>query len=287
MIKGWDQWRSKLPGYQGPRVVALPLLLIGSVITGQAYLLALELLPVYRRGGLVTALEPLLPVIGTVTVLLAGFLSISRMWTRREQYLAESRETAYQRALPFGLVGLGFVFTSILNGFVPVYQMSSGALTHPLSVVLATPLPDFIPGIDSFGRGLQAWLGLVVFGFGWVQAIRSVQTFGMANAMLVYLYYPEESEMEDHAVYSVIRHPIYTGWLLWMAGGAMFRLSMYGLLDLGLFVIALIIWLRRVEEPELIERFGDEYRAYRNDVPAFIPRPGTLTDYVAFLLGRD
>jgi protein-S-isoprenylcysteine O-methyltransferase Ste14 len=33
--------------------------------------------------------------------------------------------------------------------------------------------------------------------------------------------------------------------------------------------LTMTAWLRWVEEPELIERFGDGYRAYRARVPAF------------------
>lgn len=288
MIEGWEQWRRKLPGYRGRRIVALPLLAVGSMLAGATYLLAVESLPLlYRRSGLVVALEPVLPVVGTISVLLAGFVSVSRVWTRRDRYLAESPQTAYQRALPFGLVGVGLIFASIVNGFTPVYGLSQGALQHPLSTALSLPLTELLPVTDRDGWLLRGALGLGAFGLGTLTAVRSVRTFGMDNAALVYLYYPEESEMEDHAIYSVVRHPIYTGWLLWMAGGSLFRLSLYGVVDFALFYLALVAWLRRFEEPELVERFGGGYREYRRSVPAFVPRPGDVRAYVAFLLGRD
>lgn len=288
MIEGWEQWRRKLPGYRGRRIVALPLLAVGSAFVGATYLLALESLPlVYRRSGLVEALEPALPVVGTVTVLLAGFVSVSRVWTRRDRYLAESPTTAYQRALPFGLVGIGLIFASVVNGFTPAYQLSQGALQHSLSTALSLPLTELLAVTDRVGWLVRGALGLGAFGLGTLVAVRSVRTFGMDDAALVSLYYPEESEMEDHAIYSVVRHPIYAGWLLWMAGGSLYRLSLYGVVDFALFYLALVLWLRRYEEPELIERFGDGYREYRRAVPAFVPRPGGIRTYVAFLFGRD
>ena len=134
---------------------------------------------------------------------------------------------------------------------------------------------------------LRGGLGLGVFALGTVHIVRSIGTFGIDNAALVSLYYPEESAMEDHAIYSVMRHPIYTGWLLWMAGGTLFGLSLYGFLEFGVFFAALVVWLRRVEEPELVDRFGESYREYRREVPAFVPRPDSAGAYVAFLLGRD
>lgn len=287
MIDGWERWRRRLPGYRGARLALLPLVAVGSIVAGQLYLVALESLPlVAPHGGLVTALEPTFPVFGTLTVVLAGFLGIHQLWARRDRYLAASRETAYQRALPFGLLGTGLIFTVVLNGFVPVYQLSRDALGHPLSVALSTPIVDFLPGGEAVGWAPRAGLGLAVVGLGLVHAGQTVRTFGVDNAMLVYLYYPDESGMEHHAIYSVIRHPLYFGWLLWMAGGTLFRLSLYGVIDLLVFSLAVVVWVRRVEEPELVVRFGDEYREYRREVPAFVPRPGALGTYLAFLLGR-
>jgi len=34
----------------------------------------------------------------------------------------------------------------------------------------------------------------------------------------------------------------------------------------------LLVYLKRMEEKELAERFGEEYLAYRRDVPFIIPR---------------
>jgi protein-S-isoprenylcysteine O-methyltransferase Ste14 len=45
------------------------------------------------------------------------------------------------------------------------------------------------------------------------------------------------------------------------------------LADLGLSVAAAtIVYLKRMEEKELADRFGEAYLAYRRDVPFIIPR---------------
>ncbi len=48
--------------------------------------------------------------------------------------------------------------------------------------------------------------------------------------------------------------------------------------------VILTLWLRLVEEPELIERFGGGYRAFRREVPAFWPRPRDVGRFYRFLL---
>jgi protein-S-isoprenylcysteine O-methyltransferase Ste14 len=41
-----------------------------------------------------------------------------------------------------------------------------------------------------------------------------------------------------------------------------------------LFVLANLWELKKIEEPELVRRFGDEYVVYRNRTPMFVPRFG-------------
>jgi protein-S-isoprenylcysteine O-methyltransferase Ste14 len=81
---------------------------------------------------------------------------------------------------------------------------------------------------------------------------------------------------EGHALirvgpYALTRHPIYTGLLVAMAGTALARDSVAGLLGLALLVVGFVVKLRQ-EERLLLEHFGSAYQAYRGDIPALIPR---------------
>lgn len=71
-------------------------------------------------------------------------------------------------------------------------------------------------------------------------------------------------------LYRYIRHPLYLS-LLAVGTGAMMKDP--DLLQLLLGVINLIaIWLTaRIEEKEMIARFGDEYRQYMKETKMFIP----------------
>jgi protein-S-isoprenylcysteine O-methyltransferase Ste14 len=48
----------------------------------------------------------------------------------------------------------------------------------------------------------------------------------------------------------------------------------------GAFFAVNAIWMPLVEEPGLVERFGDDYRRYKRAVPRWIPRrtPWTAND---------
>lgn len=70
----------------------------------------------------------------------------------------------------------------------------------------------------------------------------------------------------DHRVttglYSKLRHPMYTGFILWIAGWVIYGGTVAGGL-IGIIAIADILFWRRWEEIKLIAEFGDIYRTYK------------------------
>ncbi len=71
--------------------------------------------------------------------------------------------------------------------------------------------------------------------------------------------------------YARVRHPQYLGFVLIMLG---FLLQWPTLVTLAMYPVLVSMYARlaKREEAEMLERFGDEYRRYREAVPAFIPR---------------
>jgi protein-S-isoprenylcysteine O-methyltransferase Ste14 len=80
-----------------------------------------------------------------------------------------------------------------------------------------------------------------------------------------------ESRLLTEGVYSRIRHPRYVQLILDLAACALFcnYLSVYVLLACTILSVPPLV---RFEEKELHDRFGAEYDAYRDRVPAFLPR---------------
>ena len=70
--------------------------------------------------------------------------------------------------------------------------------------------------------------------------------------------------------YRFVRHPIYSGGLLAMAGTVVARGELRGLLGV-LIMFATMWWKLRREERWLGEAFGDDYAKYRSEVYALIP----------------
>jgi protein-S-isoprenylcysteine O-methyltransferase Ste14 len=83
----------------------------------------------------------------------------------------------------------------------------------------------------------------------------------------------KEHELITHGPYRWVRHPLYSvGTLLFIAFALMAANWFIGLASLVVFVM-LMIRLPK-EEEKLIERFGDEYRAYMKRTGRFFPRLG-------------
>jgi len=68
-----------------------------------------------------------------------------------------------------------------------------------------------------------------------------------------------------------VRHPIYLGHLLEMFGWSI-GTGLLACWVLTSFAIVSGIIMIRMEEQELVERFGEDYRTYQASVPAILPR---------------
>ena len=77
--------------------------------------------------------------------------------------------------------------------------------------------------------------------------------------------------------YARVRHPQYIGFVVIMFG---FLLQWPTLVTLAMFPILVFMYGRLAthEERQMLARFGDEYRRYRESVPGFFPRLGSHSE---------
>jgi protein-S-isoprenylcysteine O-methyltransferase Ste14 len=68
------------------------------------------------------------------------------------------------------------------------------------------------------------------------------------------------------------RNPMTLGTILAYLGLSIAAATIVGILIVASLGSLLLVYLMRMEEKELAERFGEEYLAYRRDVPFIIPR---------------
>lgn len=80
----------------------------------------------------------------------------------------------------------------------------------------------------------------------------------------------QDHELIRSGPYALVRHPIYTGMLLGIAGTALAFDQVRSLL--AFVSVTMGFWLKlRTEESFMIQQFGDQYRRYRREVKALIP----------------
>jgi protein-S-isoprenylcysteine O-methyltransferase Ste14 len=135
------------------------------------------------------------------------------------------------------------------------------------------------------------WWYIVLPALGWVLiavatllGLRTVQIFGVDNLTMLYVYFPEESHLVNHKIYTILRHPAYAAVQCIAFRLALLNGNWLALACSLIFLLGLWGWVHLVEENELIRRFGPAYVDYRKRVPAFWPRLRDLRGFFEFLI---
>ena len=109
----------------------------------------------------------------------------------------------------------------------------------------------------------------------WVLLILSAYT-GIEGYLLLKRMGKSEKSFENTSVlvksglYGYIRHPLYFSVFLFGIG-VMFKDPQQVQLILGGIILIAIYFTARIEEKEMIDKFGDEYRKYIKETRMFIP----------------
>jgi protein-S-isoprenylcysteine O-methyltransferase Ste14 len=285
-LKGADKFREKLPGYSGQRILILPILALLSFLIGLIFLLFLDILAIFFPNVyFLYLIEPVLPVIGTATSGIIGFILVSQMWNKKETLLQKYKGLAYQKAFKFAVIAIPQIIAIIFHAYLPIGLLSSKSLVNEVTIALSSSLLPFITTNIYFASMVRIVGSIALFLLGLLTVFRALFTFGIDYMGLVYLYYPEESEVQNHEIYSVLRHPAYAGLLLISAGAIFARFSVYSFIFFFMILLGFLCHIFLVEEKELIARFGTSFLEYRRQVPALIIKPKKLGKFLSFLVG--
>lgn len=286
-LKGIEKVREKLPAYSGKRLALLPLLASGMVLLTLAFLIALDILPrLLVQVPFLALIEPLLPICGMTLCLAFALRLIWDVWKKRSELKAELGDLAYQRIIPRGISGIGIVFGSVFHAFLSVRSLPPGPPVNEITILFSQsllPLIGIPVEIDILLRVILAGFFLLL---GLMTVRRAFLTFGVDYMIVIYLYFPDESEIQQREIYSILRHPTYFAGVILGIAAMFFRMSIYSII----FFVLIYLTFRAqisVEEKELVERFGDGYSEYMKNVPGLRIRPKDFGAYARFLLGRS
>jgi protein-S-isoprenylcysteine O-methyltransferase Ste14 len=120
--------------------------------------------------------------------------------------------------------------------------------------------------------GWLRWAGLMVaFGGGclWVWAVASLGK-NLTDTVIT---------RRDHSLvttgpYRWVRHPFYTSCLIGLVGVSLLMTNLFVLVAGIVFWFAFLVPRTRIEEQNLVARFGDEYRQLMQRTGRFLPRIG-------------
>jgi protein-S-isoprenylcysteine O-methyltransferase Ste14 len=288
-LKGIEKLREKLPGYPGKRIYLLLILAGASFLIGLAFLILIDIFPrLLSSNTFFIFIEPLTPIIGSFILTLIGFLLIYKVWYSRETYKEKYKDKAYQKVIKYGVMGVLFVATTVIHAYIPIDLIFPRSVSNSLTILFSTSLLSFIPSLSGIEFIIRTFISIIFVLLTLLTMRRAILTFGIDYMAVVYLYYPEESEIQDYEIYSVLRHPAYSAILMLCIGAIFARFSLYSLIFTSITLIGLIIHIRFVEEKELIERFGESYIEYRKEVPALLVKPRDIGRFFKFLFkGAD
>jgi len=157
------------------------------------------------------------------------------------------RQTGASRLLQAGLVFLGVALIFNINHWFDSGWLSARIIPRGVPYVLGGAV------LTIMGMLFCIW-ARIVLGANWSGTVTL----------------KENHELIRRGPYQVVRHPIYTGFLLAMLGTAF----VYGFTRcfVGVLVVGFGFWLKsQTEEQFMVQHFGQQYLDYRQQVRALIP----------------
>ena len=151
----------------------------------------------------------------------------------------------------------------------------------PVITYLAGRQVDSILGIPSYPPfPWNLYIGVAVFVFGLGVGLRSTRLLYRRGGGLPWGEADEDaktSRLVTSGVYAFTRNPMVLGYsLLPLAMGILLQSPGMALSITPLVLLLNVVIVKLREEPDLEERFGDEYRRYREGTPFLIPDSGKL-----------
>ncbi|MBL7067016.1 MAG: isoprenylcysteine carboxylmethyltransferase family protein [Candidatus Marinimicrobia bacterium] len=116
------------------------------------------------------------------------------------------------------------------------------------------------------GVQLLRYVGVAILAVGLVLIFLPMFVFRSKGKVKKENDWTETSVLVDTGIYSVVRHPLYLGWLL-MYVAIIFWSQHWLTAIIGIPGMVCVYLISRQEDQRLIEKFGDDYKRYMQKVP--------------------
>lgn len=130
----------------------------------------------------------------------------------------------------------------------------------------------FLPVENLFSPDqFSQYAGYLIASAGVMIAIKSVKEISMRSFLGLRIAENQEVELNTSGMYSQVRHPLYLGLVFIFLGYFLVSGTLGSLIHLACLIGYLPIGIY-FEEKNLISIFGDRYKSYQQEVPAFFPK---------------
>ncbi len=255
-----------------------------------------DLLPRFFSINWLISVEPYIPFLGSIFAVFGGLTIVHLTWRKRDKLIAEDRKLAFEKSVKYTFTGIPIAMAGAIHGFLPfswladkIFSLSSSQ--NPVTSFLETSVGKLIMNAvgnpnynDMIARIIFSVLILII---AIVNMRRTIMVFGIDTASMLYVYYPEESKIVKNEIYSIVRHPLYVSVNLLGISALVSNFSIYSIGIYLILVLGFQYHIRCIEDKELAERFGEEFKKYQKSVPSLIIRPKNWGKYVRFLIRKD
>ena len=126
---------------------------------------------------------------------------------------------------------------------------------------------------------ILAYIGYIIWGFSLYFALISFWTFKKRGGVDKGKSYIHTTKLVDNGIYAVVRHPQYLGGILFTISISLWTQIILSLI-LSIVIIILTYQWTYVEDKNLIEKFGEDYKRYKVKVPRINPILGIIRYYI-------
>lgn len=195
----------------------------------------------------------------TINAVAGGTLEIPQMlifngvfsgWLAMEAHRV--RLSHKENSKTFGVFSRMFLLLSFLSVAIGIIDRSTA--TDSFGILL--PSVTFLPGIGLIALGVY---------------LRHVSIKTLGKFFVTKVQVTNDHRLIKDGIYSLLRHPSYTGLIIGFLGST---LALGSGISLAIFVFAGLpayFYRIRVEEQALISVFGEEYLKYKSDTYAIFP----------------
>jgi len=254
LFSDFEILKEKVPDFKSPWKTAL-IIIFGLLLFAGCFALVLWVDRLFWYGPLITQLA--LATFG-------AFFYLEIVLNRkkiREKYLAKYGALAYRP----------FFYRHALPPLIPMFI---GSL-HPL----------FISGPKLMPWWIALPLGaFLVLTFLLSQRPAVTGEFDIKYHLWMYTIFPENAKLLRTGIYSIIRHQHYAFIFFGTLGFGILRNNLIAILCVLIYSLP-FVFFARLEEEELIERFGDDYRNYMKETPAFFPQFKNILKFLRLIFG--